>query len=155
MIISSGRLSKIVMNEVAFNLLPSLEAIQEVLLNKFGSRDTAIQAMDKKLRPVDPLTYAHRLNPARIVMVSGGWDMVGFILDSVMPLSATLETWLAFGCPDWVIMPLAGHATALTALWPIWLEVNHPLCSLLGWIRFEPHYVQIVRAHFLPKILKE
>jgi len=154
MIISSGRLSKIVMNEVAFSLIPSLEAIKDVMLDKFVSRSEAILAMDKKMRPVDPITYAHRLNPARIVMVSAGWDMVGCILDSVMPLSATLETWWKFGCPDWIIMPFAGHGTSLVALWPIWLEITRPHHSLLGWIRWEPHYMQIVRAHFLPKVLK-
>lgn len=56
------------------------------------------------LKPVDPLTYAGRLDPERILMVNGRFD-------KVIPHSNARELWKALGQPDWIVLP-AGHYTA-------------------------------------------
>lgn len=56
------------------------------------------------LKPVDPLTYAGRLDAARILMVNGRFD-------KVIPYPNAKELWEALGQPDWIVLP-AGHYTA-------------------------------------------
>lgn len=56
------------------------------------------------LRPIDPLTYAGRLDSRRILMVNARFDRV-------IPYSTARELWEALGEPDWIVLP-AGHYTA-------------------------------------------
>ena len=56
------------------------------------------------LKPVDPLTYAGRLDSNRILMVNGRFDQV-------IPYPNARELWEALGEPSWIVLP-AGHYTA-------------------------------------------
>lgn len=56
------------------------------------------------LKPVDPLTYAGRLDSRRILMVNGRFDRV-------IPYPNARELWEALGQPVWIVLP-AGHYTA-------------------------------------------
>lgn len=58
----------------------------------------------RAFKPVDPLTYAGRIDPDRILMVNGR-------LDQVIPYRNAKQLWNALGQPDWVVLP-AGHYTA-------------------------------------------
>ncbi|HPQ67709.1 MAG TPA: dienelactone hydrolase family protein [bacterium] len=57
------------------------------------------------LKPIDPLTYADRIDPARYLMINGS-------MDNIIKLSAAEDTWLAFGKPEWRIYPV-GHYTSM------------------------------------------
>ena len=56
-------------------------------------------------KDVDPITYADRLDPAHILMVSANRDKV------IIP-SVTKEIWKKLGEPPWIKIPFVGHYTA-------------------------------------------
>jgi len=62
------------------------------------------QAFSAKMAEVDPLTYAPRLDPAKILMINALWDRV------VVP-ECTEKLWWALGRPE-LINLWAGHYTA-------------------------------------------
>jgi cephalosporin-C deacetylase-like acetyl esterase len=58
------------------------------------------------LREVDPLTYASRIDPRRLLMINGS-------IDTIIPLAAAHETWEAFGRPEWRILPVSHYSSML------------------------------------------
>ena len=82
-------------------------------------------------------------------MVSSGIDMIGFI-DTAIPYSATKETWSAFGKPEWIIMPFAGHITSAIGFLPFWIELPNPLHSLKIFVFENSYAVHLIKDHFLP-----
>lgn len=74
-----------------------------MLENGWNAEEFKRQAVSA-LKPVDPLTYAGRLDAARILMVNGRFD-------KVIPYPNAKELWEALGQPDWIVLP-AGHYTA-------------------------------------------
>jgi pimeloyl-ACP methyl ester carboxylesterase len=75
-----------------------------IMLENGWSAEEFKQEAITALKPVDPLTYAGRLDAERILMVNGRFD-------KVIPYSNAKELWEALGQPDWIILP-AGHYTA-------------------------------------------
>ncbi len=74
-----------------------------MLENGWNAEEFKRQAVSA-LKPVDPLTYAGRLDSERILMVNGRFD-------KVIPYPNARELWEALGQPDWIVLP-AGHYTA-------------------------------------------
>jgi len=75
-----------------------------IMLENGWSAEEFKQEAITALEPVDPLTYAGRLDSGRILMVNGRFD-------KVIPYSNARELWEALGQPDWIVLP-AGHYTA-------------------------------------------
>jgi hypothetical protein len=59
--------------------------------------------------PVDPLTWAHRIDPARVLLVSARFDRV------IAP-ERTRALWEAMGRPRWLVVP-TGHYQLLPYFW--------------------------------------
>lgn len=79
--------------------------LRERIMSQNGMTQEEFQkAAAETLRPVDPLTFAGRLDPKRIFMVNGRFD-------KVIPYKNAKELWNALGRPDWVVIP-TGHYTA-------------------------------------------
>lgn len=85
---------------------------QESNITKLRKRlllEIPISKLEEYLAPiykdVDPLTYADRLDPARILMLSANRDKV------IIP-SATKEIWEKIGEPPWIKIPFVGHYSA-------------------------------------------
>lgn len=84
-------------------------------------RDHLIEAQDLRNREaflayldphsvwVDPLTYAGRLDPDSVLMLSGRFD-------AVIPPERARALWQALGQPHWIKVP-TGHYQAMTLLW--------------------------------------
>jgi hypothetical protein len=60
----------------------------------------------KGLTDIDPLAYAERIDPSRVLMINGS-------LDTIVPLAAARETWEAFGRPEWRILPVSHYTSML------------------------------------------
>lgn len=79
--------------------------LRQRIMSRNGMTPEEFQkATAEALRLVDPLTFAGRLDPKRILMVNGRFD-------NVIPYKNAKEFWLALGQPDWLIIP-SGHYTA-------------------------------------------
>ena len=77
---------------------------ERIMAENGMTEDEFKKAAVQSLQPVDPLTYAGRLDAGRILMVNGRFDQV-------IPYDNAKELWNALGQPNWVILP-AGHYTA-------------------------------------------
>ena len=119
-------------------------------MKKLGlSYQEAYAMIKEKVKNIEPISYASRLDRRKILIVSGGIDMIGFI-DTAIPYSATKETWEAFGKPEWIIMPFAGHISSAVAFLPFWLELPN-LLHTFKIFTFENSYaVHLIKSHFLP-----
>jgi dienelactone hydrolase len=69
-----------------------------------SERDAFIARLRPITRVVDPLTWAHRIDPRRVYMVSG-------FFDRVLPPARSRALWEALGHPRWRRVP-AGHYQA-------------------------------------------
>ncbi len=147
-IVSSGSVARILMDTKN----PDIRKIREVLMKKFGlNYEEAYALIARKIGDAEPLTYARRLDPSCVVMVSGQLDMWGIPVDSAIPLTATTETWEAYGRPEWIRM-YTGHASSFLAFLPGWLELSR--MQHLPWTLTESYARHIVRVHYLPKALR-
>jgi esterase/lipase len=63
--------------------------------------DDLVHFAQASMRQVDPATYADRVDPARLLMING-------YQDNIINIHAALETWKAFGKPEWRTLPV-GH----------------------------------------------
>ena len=95
-----GNLPKI----IATSKEPNVVKLRAQLLIK-----TPLPELEEYLYPfykdVDPLTYADRLDPARVLMVSANRDKV------IIP-SVTKDIWHKIGEPPWIKIPFVGHISA-------------------------------------------
>jgi dienelactone hydrolase len=73
------------------------------------SRDTFVENAHRHTRQLDPLAYAHRIDPRRVLLVSGRFDRV-------VPPERTRELWEALGRPVWRRFP-AGHYQLFPFFW--------------------------------------
>ncbi|HUK62751.1 MAG TPA: hypothetical protein VLV15_05435, partial [Dongiaceae bacterium] len=82
---------------------PPVRMFRDRMIAKLGLSDRA--AFIERLRPltrlVDPLTWAHRLDPRRVYMVTG-------IFDHVLHPARARDLWEALGHPRWRRVP-TGH----------------------------------------------
>lgn len=90
---------------------------REDLLVQFRERIMATRALgldqfqelaQDLMRPVDPLTYASRVDPHQILMVNARFDRV-------IPYENSRRLWEAMGRPRWIRLP-TGHYTAVLYL---------------------------------------
>jgi len=108
MLISSANLARIMMD----SKMDDLTRLRNILEKKFGLSYKEIYSLiQKKIAAVEPITYTNRLDPKRMLMVSGYLDIKG-IVDSAIPYSATLATWEAYHKPEWVYLIPTGHITS-------------------------------------------
>lgn len=148
--VSSASIARILMDSKA----EDIRKLRDILLEKYHlSYAEAYSLIDENLRVVEPIIYASRINPKRILMVSGMLDMLG-IVDTAIPLSATRETWKAFGHPEWVTLLFTGHVSSFLAFLPFWIElplIHHTLYTTLF---LEPYVNHLLKRHFLPKAIR-
>jgi len=79
---------------------------QSLLQRYHITREEVYRFGCQNLNDVDPLTYAARIDPRRLLMINGA-------LDTIIPLAAARETWEAFGKPDWRILPVSHYSSML------------------------------------------
>jgi hypothetical protein len=72
------------------------------------TREQFVAAVAPHTRPVDPLTWADRIDPRSVMLVSGRFDRI-------MPPERTRALWEALGRPVWRKVP-AGHYQAFPFL---------------------------------------
>jgi dienelactone hydrolase len=73
------------------------------------SRDAFVEKARRHTQHLDPLAYAHRIDPRRVLLVSGRFDRV-------VPPERTTELWEALGRPVWRRFP-AGHYQLFPFFW--------------------------------------
>jgi len=102
------------------NIATILATSRESLVVRFqegvmGAKGMTIEQFHEEatrlLAPVDPLTYASRVDPHRILMVNARFDWV-------IPYQNSKRLWEAMGRPFWIRLP-TGHYTAVLYLWYI------------------------------------
>lgn len=149
-VVSSASIARILMDSEA----SGIRKPRDILLEKYHlSYTEAYSLLEKNLRVVEPITYAPRIDPKRILMVSGMLDMLG-IVDTAIPLSATHETWKAFVHPEWVTLLFTGHVSSFLAFLPFWIElpsIHHTLYTIL---LSEPFVDHLLNKHFIPKTIQ-
>lgn len=74
-----------------------------------GTREAWIEFVRPHLEPVDPLTYAHRIQPDQVLLITGRFDRV------VRP-RYTRQLWETLGRPVWRRFP-TGHYQFLPFFW--------------------------------------
>jgi dienelactone hydrolase len=75
----------------------------------FADGDDLLRKARGYTDPVDPLTWAHRIDPARVLLVSARFDRV------IAP-DRTRALWEAMGRPRWFVVP-TGHYQLLPYFW--------------------------------------
>lgn len=73
------------------------------------TREAFVEAARRDTAPLDPLTYAHGVDPRRVLLISGRFDRV-------VPPARTRVLWEAFGRPAWQRFP-AGHYELFPFFW--------------------------------------
>ncbi len=126
-----------------------IQAARELIFKRLKwNRRRAETEIKNRLQLVEPNTYANRINPRRVLMITSCFDLAGLV-DTAIPLSAVWETWKALGRPEWIELPFAGHVSASVALLPFWIELPS-----LHFITFNSYLNHIIDAHFLPKAIR-
>lgn len=152
MIVASANMANIILDRKFFEISAATR-IRELFFEKFElNYEEAYKLLASGLAEVESANYANRLNPDRILMVSGALDMLGFV-DSAIPYSATYKTWNDFGRPEWVILLTAGHVSSYTAFFLPWFEIQYPHHVVYN-LAFESYAEHLILRHFLPKALK-
>lgn len=149
MLVSSASTARLIMDTNE----KKIASLRKAIMDKFRlSYEEAYQLLANKIQPVEPLTYASRMDTQRMIMVSGLLDMLGIPFDSAIPLSASQETWRGFGKPEWAKLA-TGHVTSAIAFLPtpIWFELSHPH-HLPPFYGFSSYFTHLFEKHYLPKI---
>jgi dienelactone hydrolase len=86
---------------------PSIVAIRKRIEEEEDlTREELVAEAGRRLHSVDPLTYANRLDPNRILMINGYFD-------HVIKRRYSKALWEAAGEPPWVMLPTGHYAAAL------------------------------------------
>ena len=99
MLVSSGNLPKIMATSQYGRVARLRNGLMEQY--KLGCREELIKYARQSMAVVDPITYADRLDPARVLMING-------YQDNIIKISAAEDTWRAMGQPEWRTLPV-GH----------------------------------------------
>ena len=146
--VSAGSIADIVVDSHA-SILSDLRIIHEHIFKKLGwTRESARKIIQKLVANVEPLTYAKRVDPRKVLIVSAGLDSAG-ILDTTIPGSAVWATWDAYGQPEWIELPLTGHLSSALAGMPVWIEL-----PTMHFVLLESYIDHILKEHFIPKTLQ-
>jgi len=71
---------------------------------QLADKDALVEFARPYLKHVDPITYADRIDPARLLMINGTFD-------NIIKIYAARDTWQAFGQPAGITSP-GGHYTS-------------------------------------------
>ena len=74
--------------------------------------------------PIDPVAHAHRIDPSRVLMISG-------VFDRVVPYSASDRLYQAMGKPHRILIP-TGHYSSVVYLGVVFIEMDGHFKRLLG-----------------------
>src|SRR5262245_2404983 len=77
--------------------------------NGWTTREEWVAGVSALTEPVDPLTWAGRLDPSRLLIASGRFD-------TVIPSEYAQQLWEALGQPVWLKLP-CGHYTVFPFFW--------------------------------------
>lgn len=102
MVVSAGNLPKV----LATSQYKRVRDFRAGMIARYGlaDQDALIEFARPYLKHVDPLSYAERIDPARLLMINGSFD-------NIIDITAARDTWQAFGKPDWITSPV-GHYTS-------------------------------------------
>jgi cephalosporin-C deacetylase-like acetyl esterase len=112
MLVSSGNLPKILETSHYSRVV----RFRNAMTQRYGLANRAeLQQFERAyMQAVDPLTYAERVEPARLLMING-WP------DGIVNIQAAADTWNAFGRPEWRCLPVGHYSSfALVALAKTW-----------------------------------
>lgn len=103
MLISGGNLPKILDR----SNYSRIARFRDGLIRQYNiSRSEISEFTEPYLKPIDPITYAKRIDPSKMLMING-------YLDTIIPLSAARDTWVAFGKPEWRILLVSHYSSML------------------------------------------
>jgi len=103
LLVSAGNLPKI----LDTSWYSRVRKFRDGIIKRYNiDRDDIVEWSRPYLEPIDPITHAKRIDPARVLMINGN-------LDSIIHLSAARDTWEAFGKPEWRILPVSHYSSML------------------------------------------
>lgn len=105
-LLGGGNLPGILLTTEEF---PILRARNRLLDREELTPEEMASQLEKALKPIDPLTHAHRLDPSRVLMINAYFDRV-------IRRKYTRELWEASGRPELIFVP-AGHYSSAFFLW--------------------------------------
>jgi predicted esterase len=99
MVVSSGNLPKI----LATSHYARVDRFRQGMMKRYRLRSEPelIAFARGPLQTIDPMTYAERIEPSRLLMING-------YQDNIINIHAARDTWEAFGRPEWRTLPV-GH----------------------------------------------
>jgi cephalosporin-C deacetylase-like acetyl esterase len=97
-----------------------LRRLRERIFERNGdrSRETFIEFARGLTQPLDPLTYASRVDPQRALLISGRFDRA-------VPPSRTRALWQAMGYPTWHVVPVGHYQMAPFFWWCVGRGADH------------------------------
>jgi esterase/lipase len=106
MLIASGNLPKI-MDTSQYNRVAKF---RDGMMARYhlSTREQLVEFATPYMSAVDPITYADRIDPARVIMING-------YQDNIINIHAARDTWEAFGRPEWRQLPV-GHYSSFSLL---------------------------------------
>src|SRR5262249_33687157 len=75
----------------------------------FTDPDDLVRVARRYTDPADPLTFAHRVQPDQVLLISARYDRV-------IGADRTRALWEAFGHPRWLTVP-TGHYQLVPYFW--------------------------------------
>ena len=81
-------------------------------------REAFLERMRPELAEVDPLRFASRIDPDRVLLVSGRFDQV-------VPMARTRALWQALAEPEWIILPVGHYQLAPFFWYSVGLAADH------------------------------
>jgi len=101
-VVSAGNLPKV----LATSQYKRVREFRAGMIKKYqlADKDALVEFARPYLKHVDPITYADRIDPARLLMINGTFD-------NIIKIYAARDTWQAFGKPAWITSPV-GHYTS-------------------------------------------
>lgn len=82
------------------------------------SREAFIEFARGHTESVDPLTYASRIDPKRVLLISGRFDRA-------VPPPRTRALWQAMGYPTWHVVPVGHYQIAPFFWWSVGRGADH------------------------------
>jgi BAAT / Acyl-CoA thioester hydrolase C terminal len=106
MLVSSGNLAEI----MATSHYGRVAKFRRGMVKRYNLKNEAelLEFARPLMERVDPVTYADRMDPARLLMING-------YQDNIIKISAAQHTWQAFGRPEWRTLPI-GHYSAFAMI---------------------------------------
>ena len=82
-----------------------IRKLRKTLTKKYDlDREKLVALAEKELSPIDPITYADRIDPQRLLMINAS-------MDDIVKIHVALNSWEAFGKPDFLRLPTGHYST--------------------------------------------